>query len=96
MVVCPRICYKTPQEWTYEATNKSFRQTYRMWGPVPVRGPQGEAPGYVVLVEQSSPSATTTVERHFLRGVGMVREVSITAVGSEMVSRTELILQNLR
>jgi hypothetical protein len=36
------------------------------------------------------------VERHFLRGVGMTREVSITAVGGEMVSRTELVLQNLR
>jgi len=94
-VLLPRSL-TTPQEWTYEPTNKSFRQTYRMWGPFPVRGPQGETPGYVVLVEQPSPLATTTVERHFLRGVGMIREVSITAVGSEMVSHTELALQAVR
>lgn len=77
-----------PQEWTYEPKDKSFRQAYRMWGPVPVRGPQGEGPGYVVLVEQGA----TTVERHFLPGVGLIREVSITALGGEMVSRQEMIL----
>lgn len=80
-----------PQEWAYEPKSGSFKQTYRMWGPVPVKGPRGEARGYVVLIEQLSSFAAITVERHFLPGVGLTREVSITDAGGE-VSRTELVL----
>jgi hypothetical protein len=80
------------QEWSYDP----FQQKYRMWGPLPVKGPQGQASGYVILIEQPQDSATETVEWHFVPGVGVVREVTITAAGAETISRTELILQSVR
>lgn len=84
---------KTPKKWDYKPKDKSYKQTYHMWGPVPVKGPSGEAPGYVVLVEQPSRLLTTTVERHFLPGVGLVREVMVSALGGKMVNRQELVLK---
>ena len=43
---------KAPQTWSYGPPEKRLKSTYRMWGPVPVTGPKGEAPGYVVLTEE--------------------------------------------
>jgi len=60
---------------------------------VPVEGPRGPAPGYVVVTEQPGSLATISVERHFLPGVGLVREIIITAVGNERASRQEMVLQ---
>ena len=86
---------EAPREWVYEPEDKSFKQTYRMWGPVPVKGPTGEALGYVVLTEQPSPSIIMTVERHYLPGVGLVREVIIQAhaLRGVMLSRQEYVLR---
>jgi hypothetical protein len=78
---------KTPQEWFYEAPDKSFKQRYRMWGPVPIKGPVGEAPGYVVLMDQPSPDVSLTVERRYLPGVGMVRETVVQARNGAMLTR---------
>ncbi len=83
----------TPTIWEYYPQDKSYQQTYRMWGPVPIKGPTGEAPGYVVLVEQTSPLVRMTVERHFLPGVGLVREVIISALGDKILNRQELVLK---
>ncbi|MGH8059760.1 MAG: hypothetical protein ACREOH_21400, partial [Candidatus Entotheonellia bacterium] len=84
---------KPPQTWVYEARDKSLKQTYDVWGPVPVKGPKGEAPGMVAFVQEQSQPARTTVERHFLPGIGMVRSIGITALGDEMISREELVLR---
>ncbi len=96
----PQIFFPWPVDkassWEYASRDGSLRQNYRIWGPVPVKGPNGEAPGYVVLVEQKGPLATTTVERHFLPGVGMVRSLTITALGTEIMSREELVLTAVR
>lgn len=82
-----------PREWTYDA----LRQKFRMWGPVPVRGPRGDAPGYVVLVEQPQElSMKETVEWHVVPGVGLAREVTIIGSGAQTVSRSELVLQSVR
>jgi hypothetical protein len=80
---------KAPAKWGYRPKDKSYEQKYSMWGPVPVKAPGGETPGFVVLVEQGN----TTVERHFVPGVGLVREVIIVALGDEMASRQEMVLQ---
>ena len=34
-----------------------------------------------------------TAERHFAPGVGLVREIIITALGGDLLSRQELVLQ---
>jgi hypothetical protein len=83
-------------EWTYVSRDETVRQSYRIWGPVPIKGPNGEAPGYVVLVEQRSPMATATVERDYLPGVGMVRSLAIAGFGTETVNREELVLTNVQ
>src|SRR5437762_1944873 len=43
-----------PQSWNYQAADRSFRQTYRMWGPLTVRAPAGAVAGFVVFTEQTS------------------------------------------
>lgn len=83
-----------PREWKYAMADGSFTLTYRMWGPIPVRGPAGEAPGYVVLVQHDG-AAVTTAERHFIPGVGMVREVILLAMRGRMLSRQEMVLQSV-
>ncbi len=85
----------TPKTWTYEAKDKLFKQTYRLWGPVPVKGAKGEAPGYVVLTEQGlGPGINLTAERHFIPGLGLVREVIVTALNGSMLSRQEMVLKD--
>jgi hypothetical protein len=82
----------TPRRWQYEV-DKSLKQTFRMWGPVPLKGPVGAAPGYVVLMQQQpSEPVALSVERHFLPGVGMVREVVVQARNGVMLTRWESVL----
>jgi hypothetical protein len=83
---------KTLQEWLYEPSDKSFKQRFRMWGPVPIKGPVGEGPGYVVLMEQPSPNVAISVERQYLPGIGMVREVVTQARNGVMLTRWESVL----
>lgn len=83
----------TPLTWTYEAADHSYKQTYRMWGPVPVKAPSGSVPGFVVMAEQAGGVSKLTAERHFAPGIGLVREIIITSLGPDMLSRQELVLQ---
>jgi hypothetical protein len=46
----------------------------------------------VVFVEQPLGTMTVTVERHFLPGVGLVREIIITGLDHDMVARQEMVL----
>jgi hypothetical protein len=96
----PQVFFPWPakmgRSWNYASRDKTLRQRYRVWGPVSLKGPKGEAPGYVVLVEQKGPAASTTVERDYVPGVGMVRSVTISSLGAEMMSREELVLTAAR
>ena len=87
---------KAPRTWDYEAKDKSFKQTYQIWGPVPIKEPKGVAPGFVVLVREHSQLPAITAERNFLPGVGMVREVIIQALNGKMVSHQEMTLTGFR
>lgn len=88
---------KASQAWSWEARDKSSKQTSQMWGPVSVKGPKGDAPGYVVLTSQEpGEGLIETIERRFLQGVGMVRETRITAANNSMrrlMSRIDLTLR---
>jgi hypothetical protein len=63
-----------------------------MWGPVPLKGPAGGAPGYVVLMQQPSEPIALSVERQYLPGLGMVREVVVQARNGIMLTRWESVL----
>ena len=76
-------------------TQRPFIQTELsdVWGLVPIKGPAGGARGYMLLVERPSRLARMTVERHFIPGVGLVREVLVSALNGKMVNRHEMVLQ---
>jgi hypothetical protein len=82
---------KTPRRWHFDI-DTSVKQTFRMWGPVPLGGPAGGAPGYVVLMQQPSEPIALSVERQYLPGVGMVREVVVQARNGIMLTRWESVL----
>lgn len=84
---------KTPKSWYYTPSDKSYKQTYKMWGPLPIKTPAGEKAGYVVFVEQRAKPVNITVERQFVPGIGLVRETIVTAVNDDMVTRQELVLK---
>jgi hypothetical protein len=84
---------KTPKSWNYTPRDRSYRQAYKMWGPLPIKTSTGDEPGYVVFVEQRSKAVAITVERQFVPGVGLVRETIVTAVHDDMVSRQEMVLK---
>ena len=80
--------------WDYAPADKSYRQDYIQWQPVALAGPKGPVTGSVVFVRQLDGLNATTVERHFVPGVGMVRETIVNAAGGKLISRQELILKS--
>jgi hypothetical protein len=86
--------------WNYQSKEGSLKQVSRSWGPLPVEGPKGKVPGFIVFTMQEVPvgNATSiiTVERHFIPGVGLVREISTTAVKETLISREEMILKEVK
>ena len=85
---------QTPTQWTYAPKDGSFTQTYSMWGPLPVRGPSGDQPGYIIAIEQPSSVGKLSVERRLIPGYGLTDEIIISAVNGEMVSRQEMSLSS--
>jgi hypothetical protein len=83
---------KMPQRWTYKPSGMPFTQTFRMWGPAPVKSPAAQGTGYVLLMEQPSQPIALSVERHYLPGIGMVREVVVQARNGVMLTRWENVL----
>jgi hypothetical protein len=71
------------------------KEPVRMWGPVPVAGLHGATPGFIVLQEASGPDGKTTVERDFVIGVGMTREVTITVGDNGGIKTRELVLRKM-
>lgn len=80
-----------PPKGAWDAPAYDYQLRYRVWGPLPLRGPDGMAPGYVTLATYLPPFETT-VERHYLPGVGLVREVLVAARGGRRLERRELVL----
>lgn len=85
---------RTSSSWTYTPRDHAYEETFKMWGPLPVATPTGEKPGYLVLADQRSSPFHLTAEREFVPGLGLVREVDVTAVNDEMVSRQETVLRH--
>jgi hypothetical protein len=84
---------RAPQVWTYTPTDHSYSQTIHMWGPLPMKSPAGNSPGYLVLIEQKESLGALTAERQWMPGIGLVREVIISTVGNRLAGRTEMVLQ---
>jgi hypothetical protein len=81
-----------PQSWTYTSNDRKTKQRFQMWTSVPVRGPEGETPGVVVLSHATLDEITISAERHFLPGLGLVREIDVVVRGGQLLYRQELTL----
>lgn len=78
--------------WTYAPKDGSFTQSGQLWAALPIKSPFGEKPGYLTVMEQSTPLGKITVERHFIPGVGMVRETVTSSIGPRLLSRQMMTL----
>ena len=83
---------KTPRGWTFQPPGEAVAQAFRMWGPVLLKTPAGERPGYVVLMEQRATPHEVSVERQYVPGVGMVREVVTQARNGMLLTGWESVL----
>jgi hypothetical protein len=88
-------------EWT-ATTRAGGKQGLRVFGPLPLAGPDGPAPGYVIFGEEQTAAGEPgtpavrgkeTVERHYIPNVGLVREVRVSVLGGKFSSRQELTLR---
>jgi hypothetical protein len=55
---------------------------FHCWGPVQLRGPNGEQPGYVIVMAQPTAARTMTRERDIIPGLGISREIFVDQTGS--------------
>lgn len=86
---------KNSMAWKYVPQNKAYEQAFKMWGPVPLQGPDGEAMGYIVVSDQKVDTLNRiTCERHFIPGVGMTREVLISAFNDEVLRKQVTTLKS--
>jgi hypothetical protein len=86
----------TPSSWAYQPADNSTKTDYRIWGPLPVQGPQGVVPGYVLMIQQDASPIGMFAERHLVPGIGMVKEISFTTLNHERVQRTILTLKQMK
>ncbi|MGD1276517.1 MAG: hypothetical protein ABR964_04755 [Tepidisphaeraceae bacterium] len=87
---------KGTKHWTYTPKDRSYKLDCRVWGPLAVAGPSGQTGGYVVLMEQEKGHAKLTDEKHFVPGIGLVREIMINANSGQMLNRQEIVLQGVK
>jgi len=101
LIYTPPLCWipfppQTGKGWKYIPQSKAYEQLFSTWGPVRLQGPSGEAPGYIVVSDQKIDALNRlTTERHYIPGVGMVRETVISAFNNEMLRRQDTTLEGL-
>ncbi len=75
----------------------SESETFSLGGPIPVRGPSGKAPGYVLFTEpkprtsgrHAAPAGSIlrNEEPHLLPGIGLVRRIMVEARNDRLLTR---------
>ncbi|MBV8336671.1 MAG: hypothetical protein JO358_14770 [Alphaproteobacteria bacterium] len=80
----PIIPYPLPgpeNSWDWRSGEEG-QWKFRGWGPVLLPGPNGEQPGYVIVMEQPTAARTMTRERDIIPGLGISRETFADQIGS--------------
>jgi hypothetical protein len=95
MALSPDGQFHRTWQWRPKGASPELAQKYDMWGPLPVKTPQGERPGYIVLQRIPDPDdptkVATSVEYHYAPGLGLVRQVVVTPIaGVDAATRIEL------
>ncbi len=82
------------KRWNWRSSEAQYE--FRGWGPVLLKGPDGEQPGYVILMERPTMPLTTTFERDLIPGLGIVREIFVHQSGrSVTLFHQEYVLTGL-
>src|SRR5439155_10123593 len=74
------------QSWRWHDNRQKPESGHRfeMWGPLPVKTPNGEAPGYVILQKMPDSDEPTVIaastETHVVPGLGIVYTVSVQSI----------------
>lgn len=97
MVLTPNGQFHRSWQWRAKDADPALTQRFEMWGPVPIKTPQGEQPGYIVLQQVPDPDDPTqigtSVEYRYAPGLGLVHEVLVTPIpGADTATRSELDL----
>jgi hypothetical protein len=96
----PRPAFPLPAaataSWTHEPKGGAKVEA-QAWGPFPVATPKGEAPGWVILEREplsfGGYPAVQSIERHWVPGVGLVREVRTLSLNAKRALRMEMVLR---
>lgn len=93
----PGDAFHQQWEWRPKGAPPEAAQNFQMWGPVPVKTPQGEQPGYVVLQqipdEDDPTKVGLSVESQIVPGTGLVHEVDVQPIpGTDAALRDEIDL----
>lgn len=76
IVAWPLTEFHTSWRWHDKRQKSEFGDQFQMWGPLPIKTPVGEAPGYVVLQKTPSDTDPTVIasssETHIVPGLGTV------------------------
>jgi hypothetical protein len=68
------------KSWDWRPGEES-QWKFQGWGPVLLAGPNGEQPGYVIMMEQPTMARTMTRERDVIPGLGVSREIFVLQIG---------------
>jgi hypothetical protein len=77
------------QQWNWQQKGTALTQTFHLWGPVLVKGPNGMEPGYVIAQKQGMGDVVVTVEYHVIPRMGIVSEKLIQANSGQTLIMNE-------
>jgi hypothetical protein len=100
VALIPDETFHRTWQWSPKKREAKIAQKFQMWGPLPVKTPQGELPGYVVLRKVPDPNNPETIalsiEYEFVPGLGQVRQTVVQMIpGANAAARIEIDLKTM-
>jgi hypothetical protein len=84
IIAWPVTEFHTSWRWHDKRQKPELGDRFEMWGPLPVKTPDGEAPGYVVLQKITDEADSTviagSIETQVVPGLGMVYTASVQSI----------------
>jgi hypothetical protein len=71
------------KSWDWRS-GKEGELKFQGWGPVLLKGPNGEQPGNVIVMVELMMGRTTSIERDIIPGLGISREIIVREIGQEV------------
>jgi hypothetical protein len=84
MIHWPGVVFQQSWRWHDDRQKPEFGHRFEMWGPLPVKTPNGEAQGYVILQKIPETDDPTVIagstETHIVPGLGIVYTASVQSI----------------